>query len=430
LVDLGGNKMIEKTVDVAVIGGGPAGLAAAVSARKSGARDVVVLDRNSWLGGILPQCIHDGFGVEETGVSMTGPEYAKKYIDEVERLGIQVLRETMVLRFNKKQEITAVNKKGMHKIDAKTIVLAMGCREKTRWNVMIPGDRPSGIYTAGVAQAFINLYNIMPGKNVLILGSGDVGLIMARRLKFEGANVLGVVEILPHPSGLPRNVVQCLDDYDIPLFLSHTVTSIEGKERLEQVTVAQVDERMVPISETEKRIECDTLLLSVGLNPENELTKDAGIKIDDLTGGPIVDQDLETTMPGVFACGNCLQVYNTVDLLSIDAKRAGKRATEYISSQKVEKDIWKKAKQPIAQIVAGSGVRYVVALRISKCGKVQLTLRAKKPTESSKLYVSSQDKIIFEKKLRWANPANMIRVNVPIEKATSMQTLEVTLDGC
>lgn len=422
--------MIEKTVDVAVIGGGPAGLAAAVSAKKSGAKDVVVLDRNSWLGGILPQCIHDGFGVEETGVSMTGPEYAKKYINEVERLGIQVLKETMVLSFNKKQEITAVNKKGMHKIDAKTIVLAMGCREKTRWNVMIPGDRPSGIYAAGVAQAFINLYNIMPGKNVLILGSGDVGLIMARRLKFEGANVLGVVEILPYPSGLPRNVVQCLNDYDIPLFLSHTVTSIEGKERLKQVTVAQVDEKMVPISETEKRIECDTLLLSVGLNPENELTKDAGIKIDDLTDGPIVDQDLETTMPGVFACGNCLQVYDSVDLLAIDAKRAGKRATEYMSSQKVEKDIRKKVKQPIAQIVAGSGVRYVVPQRISKRGKVQLTLRAKKPTESPKLYVSSQDKTIFEKKLRWANPANMIKVSVPIEKADSMETLEVTIDGC
>ena len=430
MVDLGGSKVIEKTVDVAVIGGGPAGLAAAVSAKKSGAKDVVVLDRNSWLGGILPQCIHDGFGVEEIGVSMTGPEYAEKYIEEVERLGIQVLKETMVLSFNKKREITAVNKKGMHKIDAKTIVLAMGCREKTRWNVMIPGDRPSGIYTAGVAQAFINLYNIMPGKNVLILGSGDVGLIMARRLKFEGANVLGVVEILPYPSGLPRNVVQCLDDYDIPLFLSHTVTSIEGKERLEQVTVAQVDGKMVPISETEKRIECDTLLLSVGLNPENELTKGAGIKIDDLTDGPIVDQDLETTMPGVFACGNCLQVYDTVDLLSIDAKRAGKRATEYISSQKVEKDIRKKAKQPIAQIVAGSGVRYVVPQRISKCGEVQLTLRAKKPTEASKLYVNSQDKTIFEKKLRWANPANMIKVNVPIKKAASMQTLEVALDGC
>ena len=223
--------MINHEVDVAVIGGGPAGLAATISAHENGAKNVIVLDRNSWLGGILPQCIHDGFGVEETGASMTGPEYADMYIKMIEKQGITAMKETMVLEFDKKREITAVNKKGLHKIKAKSIVLAMGCREKTRWNAMIPGDRPSGIYTAGVAQTFINLYNIIPGKNVVILGSGDVGLIMARRLKFEGANVLGVVEILPYASGLPRNVVQCLDDYDIPLYLNHTITFIEGKDR-------------------------------------------------------------------------------------------------------------------------------------------------------------------------------------------------------
>jgi len=429
MVAQGGNKVIEKTVDVAVIGAGPAGLAAAISAKKTGAKDVVVLDRNSWLGGILPQCIHDGFGVDEAGLSMTGPEYAEKYIGEAERLGVELLKESTVLQFNKKRKITAVNKEGIHKIKSKTIILAMGCREKTRWNIMIPGDRPSGIYTAGVAQAFINLYNIMPGKNVLILGSGDVGLIMARRLKFEGSNVLGVVEILPYPSGLPRNVVQCLNDYDISLFLSHTVTSIEGKERLEQVTVAQVDEKMIPISGTEKKMKCDTLLLSVGLKPENELTKSVGIEIDDLTGGPIVNQDFETTMPGVFACGNCLQVYDNVDILSIDAKIAGKRAAEYIYSQKIGKDIGRQNRQPISKIISGDGVKYVVPQRISECEELQLTLRAKKPSESSLLCINYRGKIIFEKKLPWANPANMIKVGIPIEKISYMDTLEVTLHG-
>ena len=318
--------MIDHTVDVAVIGGGPAGLAAAISAKENGADTVVVVDRNSWLGGILPQCIHDGFGVEETGTSMTGPEYAEKYIEMAEKQGVTAMTETMVLQFDRRREIIAVNKKGLHRIWAKAIVLAMGCREKTRWNAMIPGTRPSGIYTAGAAQAFINLYNIMPGRNVVVLGSGDVGLIMARRLKFEGANVLGVVEIFPYASGLPRNVVQCLDDYDIPLFLNHTVTSIRGRERLEQITIAQVNESMVPIPGTEKQIKCDTLLLSLGLTPENELAKDVGIEIDNVTGGPIVDQHLETNLDGVFVCGNCLQVYDTVDMLSIDAKMAWKNA--------------------------------------------------------------------------------------------------------
>ncbi len=352
-------KVIDYTVDVAVIGGGPAGLAAAVSAHEHGAKSVLVIDRNSWLGGILPQCIHDGFGVEETGTSMTGPEYAEMYIEMAGKQGIDIMKETMVLQFDKKREIVAVNKKGLHKIKASAIVLAMGCREKTRWNVMIPGDRPSGIYTAGVAQAFINLYNIMPGKNVLILGSGDVGLIMARRLKFEGANILGVVEILPYASGLPRNVVQCLEDYDIPLFLNHTITCINGKERLEQVTIGQVDGEMNIISGTEKKIECDTLLLSLGLIPENELANNIGIEIDNITGGPTVNQYLETTLSGVFACGNCLQVYDTVDVLSADAKNAGKSAAKNSAIQKKDKKI-------IAKIVPGKGVRYVVPQVISE----------------------------------------------------------------
>jgi len=405
--------------DVAVIGAGPAGLASAVSAKKNGADKVIVFDRNTWLGGILPQCIHDGFGVEETGSSMTGPEYVDMYIKKVEKHNISVMNETMILGFDKNRVITAVNKNGLHKIKAKSIVLAMGCREKTRWNVMIPGNRPSGIFTAGVAQAFINLYNIIPGKNVLILGSGDVGLIMARRLKFEGANVLGVVEILPYASGLPRNVVQCLDDYDTPIYLNHTVTSIEGRERLESVTIAQVDENKNVIASSEKKIKCDTLLLSLGLIPENELTNNVGIKIDELTGGPVVDQNFETSMSGVFACGNCLQVYDIVDALSADAKIAGKNSVKTVVHKK--KSI---------RISPGNNIRYVVPQVINRPGKTHISLRVEKPKESSKLYVSADGKEIFSKKLPWVNPANMIFFDVEISSNVfnKGQNLEVYLD--
>jgi NADPH-dependent 2,4-dienoyl-CoA reductase/sulfur reductase-like enzyme len=331
------------------------------------------------------------------------------------------MNETMVLHFDKKREIIAVNKKGIHKIKAKTIVLAMGCREKTRWSAMIPGDRPSGIYTAGVAQSFINLYNIMPGKNVVILGSGDVGLIIARRLKFEGANVLGVIEILPYASGLPRNVVQCLDDYDIPLFLNHTVTSIEGKERLEQITIAQVNKTMNPISGTEKQIKCDTLLLSLGLTPENELSKNVNIEIDESTGGPVVNQNLETTLGGVFACGNCLQVYDTVDMLSIDAKRVGKNAAKYYKSKKLK---------PSIKLIAGKGVRYVIPQKINVAGAVHITLRSEKPQEKSILWIIENDKIILKKKLPFVNPANMVKLDFEIssEVVKSGHNLEVIID--
>ena len=407
--------MIEHSVDVAIIGAGPAGLAAALSAKENGAKDVLILDRNSWLGGILPQCIHDGFGVEETGTSMTGPEYADMYIQAIKKKGVDIWNETMVLELNKNLDITAVNKKGLHKIKAKSIILAMGCREKTRWNIQIPGDRPSGIFTAGVAQAFINLYNIFPGKNVVILGSGDVGLIMARRLKFEGANVLGVVEILPYASGLPRNVVQCLDDYDIPMYLNHTVTHIKGRERLETVTIAQVDSKMNPIPGSEKELKCDTLLLSLGLIPENELSKDIGIELDNFTGGPVVDQDCMTSIPGTFACGNCLQVYDTVDALAIDAKKAGKKAVK-----------WKQKGKEI-KIKPGKNVNYVVPQKITKSGTIRLTFRVKRPMENITLQINN----ILKKKLRFVNPANMVEVDFEItdEILKSKKDLEVSIDG-
>lgn len=414
--------MKNKNVDVAVIGAGPAGLAAAISAKEHGANNVIVIDRNSWLGGILPQCIHDGFGVEETGISMTGPEYAEKYIKMAEKQNIQILTETMVLKLSKDEEIIAVNKKGLYKIKANSIILAMGCREKTRWNIMIPGSRPSGIYTAGVAQAFINLYNIMPGKNVVILGSGDVGLIIARRLKFEGANVLGVIEILPYASGLPRNVVQCLDDYDIPLYLNHTITYIKGNERLEQVNIAQVDKDFNVVPGTEKKIDCDTLLLSLGLIPENELSNEIGIEIDMITGGPIVNQQMETSINGIFACGNCLQVYDTVDTLSIDAKKAGENAA---INSKYKNDSLLKIK-----IIPCKNIRYVVPQIINQPGFVTFTLRVEKPKENVIFKVLSGEQTIFQKKIRWVNPANMLRVDFEITNdiIKSCKSLEVSID--
>ena len=416
-------KMINLDYDVVVIGAGPAGLVAAISARENGAESVLIIDRNSWLGGILPQCIHDGFGVEEIGTSMTGPEYSEMYIKNAQKTGISFLKETMVLQLFKNHDILAVRNNGLYKIKAKSIVLAMGCREKTRWNIMIPGDRPSGIYTAGVAQGFINLYNIMVGKNVVILGSGDVGLIVARRLKFEGANVHGVIEILPYASGLPRNVVQCLDDYDIPLFLNHTVTYISGKDRLESVTIAQVDKNMEIISGTEKTIKCDTLLLSLGLIPENELSKQVDIEIDEITGGPVVDQFFETTIPGFFACGNCLHVYDTVDVLSIGSKIAGKNAALHSirKNEKVNDSI---------KIKPGKEIRYVVPQRIIKPGKVHFNLRVEKPKESGTVKIYSGDVEIFKKKLPWINPANMIEFdfNISTETIDSNKDLEVILD--
>ena len=423
MVEPGRLMMINLNADVAVIGAGPAGLAAAISAYENGAKDVIVIDRNSWLGGILPQCIHDGFGVEELGTSMTGPEYAEMYIKQAEKLKLTFLRETMVLKLDKNREILAVNKQGLLKIRGKSIVLAMGCREKTRWNFLIPGDRPSGIYTAGVAQAFINLYNIMVGKNVVILGSGDIGLIMARRLKFEGANVLGVIEILPYASGLPRNVVQCLDDYDIPLYLNHTVTYIKGKERLESVTIAQVDRKMNFIPGTEKEIKCDTLLLSLGLIPENELSKLVNIEIDEVTGGPVVNQFFETSQLGIFVCGNCLQVYDTVDALSLGAKHTGKHAAIHAIGQKSKQNSY-------IQVTAGKGIRYVIPQRIKKPGKVHFCLRVEKPRESATLHVFSGDDELLKKKLPWANPANMMEFDLNISEETikSGKKLEVTLD--
>jgi len=334
----GGKEIMEETgigimkeADIVVIGGGPAGMAAAVEAARSGVKDIMILERDQRLGGILQQCIHNGFGLMLFGEELTGPEYAGRFIRQVNELGIEVKLDTMVLGISGDKTVTAVNSEdGLIKIKAKSVILAMGCRERSRGALNIPGSRPAGIYTAGTAQRFVNIEGYMPGREVVILGSGDIGLIMARRLTLEGAEVKMVCEIMPHPGGLNRNIVQCLDDFGIPLRLSTTVVEIHGRERVEGVTIAKVDEKGKPVPGTYEYVKCDTLLLSVGLIPENEITKAAGIDMDGATSGPLVDENAQTSCEGVFACGNVVYVHDLVDHVTMEGYRAGKSAAEYV----------------------------------------------------------------------------------------------------
>lgn len=313
-----------------VIGGGPAGLAAAIAAKKAGLDEIVILERDERLGGILNQCIHNGFGLHTFHEELTGPEYAQRFIDEVKDLGIDCLLNTMVLDLDADKKVTFVNENGLQTIQADSIVLAMGCRERPRGALNIPGYRPAGIYSAGTAQKLVNIDGLMPGRNVVILGSGDIGLIMARRMSLEGAKVHVVAELMPYSGGLKRNIVQCLDDFGIPLKLSHTIVDIKGKERVERVVLTQVDENRRPVAGTEVEYPCDTLLLSCGLIPENELSKKAHIKMNTVTNGPLVNESLETSVPGVFACGNVLHVHDLVDFVSQEAAVAGRRAAQYV----------------------------------------------------------------------------------------------------
>lgn len=340
--------------DVVVIGAGPAGLAAAIEAKKNGVERVLLVDRDRELGGILQQCIHNGFGLHLFKEELTGPEYAEKFIDELNDLKIEYKLDTMVIDLTKEKVITMINPKdGLITVKAKAIVLAMGCRERTRGALNIPGTRPSGLFTAGTAQRFVNMEGYMVGKRVVILGSGDIGLIMARRMTLEGAKVLAVVELLPYSSGLTRNIVQCLDDYDIPLYLNHTIAQIQGKHRLEGVYITKVDDDRRPVEGAEFYVECDTLLLSVGLIPENELSKVAGIKLDITTNGPIVNESMETSAEGIFACGNVVHVHDLADYVTIEARRAGRSAAKYVKEM-----LNYNGKNIIVK--AGRGIRYVV----------------------------------------------------------------------
>ena len=409
--------------DVVIIGGGPAGLSAALGAKKKGCSNILIIERSEKLGGILNQCIHNGFGLHTFKEELTGPEYAYKYIKMVEKEEIPFLLNTTVLSISP-HSVTYINEEeGVRTIETKAIVLAMGCRERPRGALNIPGDRPSGIFSAGTAQYLTNIEGKMPGKRVVILGSGDIGLIMARRMTLEGAKVLAVVELMPYSSGLKRNIVQCLDDFSIPLLLSHTVTKIEGRKRVEKITVSAVDEKRKPIPGTEITYDADTLLLSVGLLPENELSRKAGITLSPITGGPIVDNSFQTDSDGIFACGNVLHVHDLVDYVSNEAEKAGESAALYALSDR------KPSKKKIPVSVFGLA-RYTVPEMIDEDTKEDTTIRFRVSNvkKDGKITVRVNGEEVISKKKRIMAPGEMETLIIPkrlLEKYEIIESIEV-----
>jgi thioredoxin reductase len=402
-------------VDVVVIGGGSAGLAAAIVVKKA-ELNVLIIERDRELGGITLQCIHNGFGLHEFKEELTGPEYIQRFINQVKELEIPYKLDTMVIDFTPDKKVYAVNnQEGLLEIKAKAIILAMGCRERTRGAINIPGFRPAGIYTAGQAQRFVNIEGYLPGRSYVILGSGDIGMIMARRLTWEGCQVKAVVEILPYVSGLIRNEVQCLEDYGIPLITSYTVTKIHGKDRVQGVTISKVDRNFDRVIGSDKFIECDTLLLSVGLIPENELTREAGGKISQM-GGPVIDNNLETTIEGIFACGNVLQVHDLVDLVSAEAKRAGLNAVEYVKERSGKK-IEKKDHIPCKP---GENVNYIKPDLINRnelSKDIIFTFRVKRPDRRLLIQIKDEkNKIIYKRKRRYVIPSEMIELKINLNE--------------
>lgn len=411
-----------------IIGGGPAGMAAAVEARKNGIEDIVIYERDSQLGGILNQCIHNGFGLHTFKEELTGPEYAARFIDQVEELGICFETGSMVLSITPEKEITVVSReRGLRTVKADAVILAMGCRERPRGALNIPGMRPQGIYTAGTAQKMVNCEGWLPGKEVVILGSGDIGLIMARRMTLEGAKVKVVAELMPYSGGLKRNIVQCLDDYNIPLKLSHTVIDIKGRRRLEGVTIAEVDKNGAPIAGTEEYYSCDTLLLSCGLIPENELSVNAGVTIAGATNGPVVNDKLETDVGGIFACGNVLHVHDLVDFVSEEAGRAGRSAAEYIKRGGRKSDTSR-----LVSVTAGSGVRYTVPSVIDTADPswdVHIRFRVRDVYKGCRISVKSGDSELITKKKRIMVPSEMEDVVLKKELMSDIGDITVTITG-
>ncbi len=388
-----------------IVGGGPAGMAAAVSAYEAGIRDILILERDTALGGILRQCIHNGFGLHRFGEELTGPEYAHRYEEKVREYGIEFMLDTMVIDIDGDKRVSAMNKeKGIFIINAKAIILAMGCRERPKGALNIAGARPAGIYTAGTAQKFVNMKGYMPGREVVILGSGDIGLILARRMTLEGASVKAVCELMPYSGGLARNIEQCLNDFGIPLLLSHTVVKIHGGDRVTGITIAAVDEKRAPIKGSEEYIKCDTLLLSCGLIPENELTKSAGIGLDRITGGAVVDGGRETEAEGIFACGNVLHVHDLVDYVSEESAIAGESAARYIRGESFH--------GISVKLSAGGGVRYTVPQRITEKKDTAVYFRVADVYKDKKITVRLGDEILISKKKAKLAPGEMESVTL------------------
>ncbi|MDR1069787.1 MAG: FAD-dependent oxidoreductase [Gracilibacteraceae bacterium] len=409
--------------DIAVIGGGPAGLAAAAAARAAGAERVLVLEREPLAGGILNQCIHDGFGLVRFGEPLTGPEYAGRFLRAAEERGVDILTRTMVLELTAERRLWTLGPRGYEAAAAGAVILAMGCRERTRGAIQIPGARPAGVFTAGVAQYYLNRQNMMIGRRVLIVGSGDVGLIMARRLTLEGARVLAVVEKLPYAGGLARNVVQCLEDYDIPLFLRHTVTRIEGEQRVERVTVARLDEAGRAVPGAERVWACDTVVLSVGLIPENELALQAGAEISPLTGGAVVGDDLQTSIPGVFACGNALHVHDLVDYVSEEAEEAARNAVAFIRAGRP-------AAGPLIPVRPAAGVRYVVPFFLRPGTRPLISLRVAEPMSRRRIEVRAGGRVLAARKFPRLTPAEMVRLTLREAAPPGAEAVEVRIiDG-